>query len=771
MLSEELIKNYNIALSQKYNAVCFDIDGTLTDDNSTKINTHVLPYLADIIKRNVPIVFITGRGESGLKELLSDILNELKNNYNITQKQLLKMYALTNDGARIFLTSPNSKTIFDVDQYITPMSILKKLENLNQKIMIAIKKFLLNKYCKIVYSKDSKTNDIINIRILFLTNDEKINNDILKTINILLKEANDKNLNLTIGVHNGQKVVQIGTAVKNIAIQVAERIIGIPQNSMLRVGDCGDETGNDYSMLNCSQGFSVGTTTKDNDKCFPVIEDGQIKKGVSATISLLKQVKLLPTICLEHSTLEEYTKEYAKIEKKINQEKIEKTLQFNNLINDKFLMNEGINGLFDSSSGSIKIPMYEWYSITDDNPLKQLWMQKNNLNLNYSMYDNNNILLRGPLTYYYFLSNRIHNTNTREDITTRQMVYNWLKNNFDFLSKCLIQINKINDLNELNNLKMILGIFDNIRNYLLILLNQQILANNNDENILVNLEALPKQYLLYRLYIVLLKTENLMKEVVFNKNFVLKLSDINDLIQSSLNISEEFRVSFNRQPEKENYSKEFRAYREIDNFGENFSTCYLTLQNNGSLYNKGVCGLCYGGIELPIIMRLLDDNLKDVTILKFNKNVTGYSKKQSIELRFFNIFQNGGIKSIGIDKQKEYILLDDNLLTGKTMQLALTTFYDIGIKVDKIMVVRYPGVNRISQMFLPNHGAIDYRLFFDFIQGLYFPSPYSWRDPHSQNLYEDSLGVFDLNREKILKCLVKNGNYSNKSEVIYLKRS
>ena len=87
------------------------------------------------------------------------------------------------------------------------------------------------------------------------------------------------------------------------------------------------------------------------------------------------------------------------------------------------------------------------------------------------------------------------------------------------------------------------------------------------------------------------------------------------------------------------------------------------------------------------------------------------------------------------------------------------------------MVVRYPGVNRISQMFLPNHGAIDYRLFFDFIQGLYFPSPYSWRDPHSQNLYEDSLGVFDLNREKILKCLVKNGNYSNKSEVIYLKRS
>ena len=83
------------------------------------------------------------------------------------------------------------------------------------------------------------------------------------------------------------------------------------------------------------------------------------------------------------------------------------------------------------------------------------------------------------------------------------------------------------------------------------------------------------------------------------------------------------------------------------------------------------------------------------------------------------------------------------------MQIALTSLYDVGIDVDKVVVVRYPGVNRISQMFMPNHGAIDYRNFFDFIQGLYFSSPYSWKDPNSSNLYEDSLGVFDLNRRKI----------------------
>ena len=114
--------------------------------------------------------------------------------------------------------------------------------------------------------------------------------------------------------------------------------------------------------------------------------------------------------------------------------------------------------------------------------------------------------------------------------------------------------------------------------------------------------------------------------------------------------------------------------------------------------------------------------------------------------------------------------MDDNLLTGKTMQLAITTLYDLNLSIDKIIVVRYPGVNRINQMFLSNHGAIDYKRFFNLIQGLYFSSPYSWRDPFSSDKYEDSLGIFDLNRRKILECLVKNGDFDNNSEVMCLKR-
>lgn len=770
MINEELIKNYQKALDQKYNAVCLDIDGTLTEDNSTRIDSRILPMLANILKKHIPIVFITGRGETGLNELSNDIIYELKNKFDITEKQLLKMYALTNDGARIFMTSNNSEQLFNISEYISSKEDFINLEELNTKIITLLSSSILGDYCKVTYSKDYKTNTIINIRLMILTDSVEINNEMIRIINSLIYSSNNSNINLTIGMHNGKKVLQIGTATKDKAIQIAEKIIGIPQNSMLRIGDCGDQNGNDYSMLNCPQGFSVEKISGDVDKCFPVIENGKVITGVNGTLSLLKKVKLLPTICLEHAVQNEYAKSYAKVEKKMNQGKNNKIAYFNGLINKKFLTVDGIGGLFDSSSGSIKIPMYEWITIPDDNPLKQLWMVKNNGNLCYSMYDNENILLRSSGVYYYFLSQRIHDKNTREDITTKEMIFEWLNNNVDFFTKSLKAINNTCNINDINNAKMILGLIDNIRNYLLVLLNQQIISTDVEKNIMLNLETLVKDSSIYKIYNNLINAEILMKNISFNSKYKINSIDVENLIKNTILITNKFRMEFAKQTDKENYSKDFRAYREIDNFAENFITCYLTLQKDFNIFTKGICGVCYGGLELPIIMKSIDDRINDVSVLKFNKNVTGYAKKQSLELRFFDISKAGGIELFGIDKQKEYIILDDNLLTGKTMQLAITTLYDVGIDVDKIVTVRYPGVNRISQMFMPNHGAVDYRHFFNFIEGLYFPSPYSWRDPYSTNPYEDSLGIFDLNRKKILECLAKNGDYSKKSEVLYVKR-
>ena len=54
----------------------------------------------DLLKRKVPVVFITGRGEKGLECLKKDIYNQIKNSENITNEALKRIFVLTNDGAR-----------------------------------------------------------------------------------------------------------------------------------------------------------------------------------------------------------------------------------------------------------------------------------------------------------------------------------------------------------------------------------------------------------------------------------------------------------------------------------------------------------------------------------------------------------------------------------------------------------------------------------------------------------------------------------------------
>ena len=218
MINDELIKNYKSTLNQKYNAVCFDIDGTLTETNSTKIDSRGLPLLAELLNKHIPIVFITGRGETGLNDLLKEIIVDLQNNFGITNKQLSRIYALTNDGARIFMTN-DTKKLFDINEYISSNEDILMLNEINKKLINLIKNTSLEKYCNISYSVDSQNNNIINIRLSILTTEESIINEIINIINKIIQESNNKNINLTIGMHAGKQVLQIGTTKKVLQLK------------------------------------------------------------------------------------------------------------------------------------------------------------------------------------------------------------------------------------------------------------------------------------------------------------------------------------------------------------------------------------------------------------------------------------------------------------------------------------------------------------------------------------------------------------------------
>lgn len=753
MFNEQMYYNYKKSLEQKYNAVCLDIDGTLTSKDSKNIDERSLNMISKLLKKKVPIIFITGRGETGLKDLTIDILEKLINNYNINLDEFSNVYALINDGARLFSYDKENKIVFGKNQYISSKESFDEL--------LELKKELEKKY-KVLCSIDEKNNLVTNVRVVLSGKNDK--NILNKQLEELLKKYNK--LNLTKGFYKGNEVYQIGTTKKSNAIEITEKIIGIPENSMLRIGDCGNVDGNDFSMLDCTQGFSVDKTSNSIDKCFPVINDeNQVLNGVDATIFLINKAKIIPTVCLEKADKEIYIKQFANVEKQIIYGRKKLLKEFDEVVNNKFDLINGIDDLFDRDTGAIKIPMYEWELIDDNNELKKLFAELNENNLIYSLRDNDSFLLRGSKTYYYLLSQRNNyiNKGKEEDYTSSETIKQWMINYIDFAYKS-VQAILNSELDDIVSQKMILSILDNIRNYSLISLNYEI-KNLTEKTLFINLENKENNNINNK-YNLLVKVDKMIRDICLEESYALTKKDVITILKNSVKIMVDDFDLFNVNELEKDYSKDFRAYREIDNFIHNYINSVLSIEKSGDDFKDSLfCGLCYGGLELPIIFKILNPNNENIGILNFSKNVSGYSKKQSSELRTFNIKDCGGIKLIDIDKSKKVILMDDNLLTGKTIQLASGVMCDLGMDVEKISIVRYPSINRIDQMFLPHHGAVNLNQFFDYIVGLTFPSPYSFRDLNSENIYEDSLGVFDLNRKKIIECLYKNGDYSKTSEV------
>ena len=64
------------------------------------------------------------------------------------------------------------------------------------------------------------------------------------------------------------------------------------------------------------------------------------------------------------------------------------------------------------------------------------------------------------------------------------MILEWLNNCEQFYTDALKTIADTKNTNDLNNTKMILGILDNYRNQLIILLNQQIGITQNNKSLL-----------------------------------------------------------------------------------------------------------------------------------------------------------------------------------------------------------------------------------------------------------------------------------------------
>ena len=86
----------------------------------------------------------------------------------------------------------------------------------------------------------------------------------------------------------------------------------------------------------------------------------------------------------------------------------------------------------------------------------------------YALRDDFNYLLRGSKTYYYFLANR--QSVDGKDFTSKDNVKEWYENNIEFLNSVVDALNIGYDYSDIMSKKLVLGLLDNIRNIVLLLI-------------------------------------------------------------------------------------------------------------------------------------------------------------------------------------------------------------------------------------------------------------------------------------------------------------
>lgn len=519
-------------------------------------------------------------------------------------------------------------------------------------------------------------------------------------------------------------------------------------------------------MLDCPQGFTVNTVSKSLNGCFPIFDEcGKRLRNMEATEYLLKHIGIYPTICLEKPNHKKYVVQLAEAERLIFYERSPFISRYNQLFSNNFSDTYGFEDVFDAKSGAITFKDWEWQRIEDSNGLKELFSINDRGKLKYTLDTDEGKILRGCDTYYYFLANKGKN----KDVLNEN-ICEWLNNNICFMNKAA-QILLNYQISNSEDAKLLIGVLDNVRNINLMMLNTSIIKNFSSDNILMSFDRYLENPEINGWYSLCNRTCELMKKICFNVGDKEEIvSDTQRVLEEILPLYQRTTLDIINQKSHKLNKVCFRSYREIDNFIENYiAVDYATQKmqlSHPNLKEKDVnfIGIAYGGLELPILARNILNNTYPIntSVMKLDGKYKDRHQENSLERN-----ENTKVTLLGNDNIAEMhnIVADDNVLTGKTLQIVLNMLFTNNIDVEEIVAIRYPSLNRVEHMFLKGHGAIDTTKFFSYIKGLMFPSPYSKLRNVENNTYLDELGVFNKSRDRILRYLYKNGRYSRESKV------
>lgn len=210
-------------------------------------------------------------------------------------------------------------------------------------------------------------------------------------------------------------------------------------------------------------------------------------------------------------------------------------------------------------------------------------------------------------------------------------------------------------------------------------------------------------------------------------------------------------------------TKLIRRWREADHPGENSLVALLASKTCAESPLPAI-GIGWGGIELPLVfrhvMRIAGADLPPVFAAHYSK----YARSGSREPRIQPLSPEADISSI---QGKQYMIFDDNSLSGATLQVVVEYLWTkYRARPAHVFLTKISGERRYDQMRMEKSdrgGLLNPLLVASsrvtekgLVKGYLGETPFSrsW----SRDVYENPIGVFSLSKRRILELLFSNSS-------------
>lgn len=474
---------------------------------------------------------------------------------------------------------------------------------------------------------------------------------------------------------------------------------------------------------------------------------------------IIKHKYIFPKLYKNNLNVDLYKRELAKLEHKKTDSWNLLLKKYNKIIKKNFKVNNGLNDIYEWFTGAVFFKDYEWEEI-HNNKIKDLFETMENNSYLYSLPLDNGIILRGSNIYYYFSTDvsRFKKPNIKE-------INKWFDNVSVYIKKVLIILGDY-QIKDYYDRRLLLALLDNIRNIILILTNCELMKLSiNGKDFIYHSNYKSKE--INDCFALINKFQEIIEIICLEgKCFNDEIESIRDIYKNTLKILEDVSLLIFDIHDEFILGKSFNPLREIDNYFENYIVCKYIVDEkmiNYEIDKKiNLIGILYGGLELPFIISRMIPNNNTISFLFQNHGM--YLDRQQKDRNKIII----DLKEYGfLNKENDTFLVDDNMMSGVTMQFAYNQLYlnDIN-NIKGIFVIRHPNINRIAQLEYFDT-ALNLDLVDNYIYGMLTDTPYTKikSGTNYNNMFVNELNIFSVMTEVFLKALYCNNSFIKDSQV------